>query len=102
MVERTCAHCGGPMRGFARLNDDWLCHPDDEGMDCYHLVTVWCHATPCTTCLSPELTKEWLEYFKAVDAEVDAITPEDTEAHLARILAEANRQEQQEIGGGEE
>jgi len=41
---KTCAHCGEQFRHGASLTTPeghWdLCHPD-EGLDCYHLVTVW-------------------------------------------------------------
>jgi hypothetical protein len=43
---RICGHCEQPMRGMASKGDTWLCHPD-EGIDCYRLVTVYGHATPC-------------------------------------------------------
>ena len=45
----TCAHCLGPQRGSAQVNDSPLCHPND-GMDCYHLATVYGHAMPCNSC----------------------------------------------------
>jgi len=45
-----CAHCGRPTRGFASMDEAWLCHPDD-GLDCYRLVTVYHHTTPCGLCL---------------------------------------------------
>lgn len=48
---RLCAHCLRQMRGFAAINDDWLCHPD-EGMDCYGLVTIYGHPRPCENCSS--------------------------------------------------
>lgn len=57
--DRICAHCAQPMRGMASLTRDgehhWLCHPD-EGMDCYHLVTVWRHepTTKCARCADPK------------------------------------------------
>ena len=49
--DKPCAHCGQPMRGFGYLGragepDRFLCHPD-TGPDCYHLVTVYDHPTPC-------------------------------------------------------
>lgn len=51
-----CSHCLRPMAGFASLNDDPLCHPD-EGIDCYHLVTVYKHEMPCTSCRENERIK---------------------------------------------
>jgi hypothetical protein len=50
----TCSHCGLPRRGSAGvlLKSGYypLCHPD-EGLDCYHLVTVYKHPiTNCTKC----------------------------------------------------
>lgn len=39
-VER-CAHCGGPRRGFAQINDAKVCHTDPPFPDCYRLVTVY-------------------------------------------------------------
>ena len=38
------------MDGYAFLNDTALCHPD-EGMDCYHLATVYRHPLPCRDCI---------------------------------------------------
>jgi hypothetical protein len=43
---RICGHCQRPMRGYASAGTDWLCHPDD-GIDCYRLVTLYGHSTPC-------------------------------------------------------
>lgn len=48
---RICAHCGGPMRGYASAGDAWLCHPD-SGIDCYHLVTLYGHPAPCAACMT--------------------------------------------------
>jgi hypothetical protein len=51
----SCGHCGNPMRGYATAYRAGsalpvpLCHPDD-GMDCYHLVTVYQHPMPCEDC----------------------------------------------------
>lgn len=45
-VPDTCAHCGQPALGFATRNDDRLCH--DDARDCYELVTVLRHPTPCS------------------------------------------------------
>jgi hypothetical protein len=36
----VCGHCGKIARGYAKVDDVQLCHPD-EGMDCYRLVTVY-------------------------------------------------------------
>lgn len=44
-----CAHCGGTARGYAKVGDRRLCHPN-EGVDCYHLVTVYKHEMPCVPC----------------------------------------------------
>ena len=63
---RTCSHCLRPMRGHASVNDDWLCHPDD-GMDCYHLVTVYKHKMPCPEC---QMTLGYMEL--ALDPEWSA------------------------------
>lgn len=42
-----CAHCARPLRGSGTaLDGSPLCHPDD-GMDCYHLVTLYRHPMPC-------------------------------------------------------
>lgn len=44
MTAGICDHCGKPQRGSAGMSrggeDYVLCHPDD-GLDCYHLVTVY-------------------------------------------------------------
>ena len=56
-----CAHCGHRVRGSASYNGLPLCHPD-EGMDCYHLVTVWGHKMPCDPCVVPEWLVEQLEW----------------------------------------
>ena len=45
----VCGHCGPPARGGAGVGDTPLCHPDG-GMDCYRLVTVYRHPTPCFGC----------------------------------------------------
>ncbi|TDC34205.1 hypothetical protein E1211_17815 [Micromonospora sp. 15K316] len=50
-TERICGHCRTPMRGYARLGDIWLCHPDD-GLDCYRMVTLYGHGAPCFPCAS--------------------------------------------------
>lgn len=44
----TCGHCLGPLRGYGASGDTKLCHPDD-GLDCYALVTLSGHQTPCKT-----------------------------------------------------
>ncbi|WP_229586306.1 hypothetical protein [Kocuria sp. CCUG 69068] len=44
-VSDTCAHCGLPALGFATGNAERLCH--DDARDCYELVTVHDHPTPC-------------------------------------------------------
>ena len=44
-----CAHCRGPVRGYASANGRPLCHPD-FGLDCYHLATVYQHDVPCQPC----------------------------------------------------
>ena len=46
-----CGHCLRDQRGYATMNGMPLCHPD-EGMDCYHLVTVWGHDFRCEYCMS--------------------------------------------------
>ena len=33
-VPTTCAACGRPAEGFALINDERFCHPD-EGPSCY-------------------------------------------------------------------
>lgn len=48
----TCAHCGADMsdraaRGTSSVDGRPLCHPNDDGPDCYHLVTVYKHPMPC-------------------------------------------------------
>lgn len=51
---KKCSHCFRSMNGFAQINDDWLCHPDDEGaLDCYTLVLQG-HAIPCVPCIYKE------------------------------------------------
>lgn len=36
---RICKRCGEPADGYAQINDDWFCHPDDEARpDCYSLT----------------------------------------------------------------
>lgn len=47
-----CAHCarrtGNFAAGFARHDGEPLCHPHAKNRpDCYHLVTVYQHETPC-------------------------------------------------------
>jgi hypothetical protein len=48
-AQPRCGHCGGPLRGYAAVNDAAVCHPD-EGLDCYRLVTVYGHPVPCGPC----------------------------------------------------
>jgi hypothetical protein len=48
-----CDHCLRPMEGFAGVDDRYYCHPDD-GMDCYHLVTVYRHPDACDCIDNPE------------------------------------------------
>jgi hypothetical protein len=48
----ACAHCGGPQRGYAAINDAPLRHPDVD-LDCYRLVTVHGHSMPCGPCAHP-------------------------------------------------
>lgn len=45
----SCGHCGRVQDGYAAVGNTPLCHPD-EGMDCFKLVTLYGHATPCDTC----------------------------------------------------
>lgn len=45
----TCRHCWRPQRGRASVYGEPVCHPD-QGMDCYHLVTVYGHPMPCDKC----------------------------------------------------
>lgn len=44
MSKVICAHCGNEQQGYASVHKGGvnypLCHPD-EGLDCYHLVTVY-------------------------------------------------------------
>ncbi len=57
-----CGHCGAAdvgtfAAGYGFVRDEhgaWtLCHPNEPGrMDCYHLVTLYKHATPCHPCRS--------------------------------------------------
>lgn len=47
--EKRCSHCGFGMLGYASVGLDFLCHPD-AGIDCYRLVTVYHHESPCQTC----------------------------------------------------
>lgn len=42
-----CAHCQLPTLGYGTAHSAPLCHPD-IGLDCYHLVTLYRHTTPCT------------------------------------------------------
>lgn len=49
-----CAHCTKPALGLATRRlpgnpQERLCHPD-FGLDCYSLVTVAGHDTPCLNC----------------------------------------------------
>ena len=56
-----CAHCGATdvgsyAAGYASQGEDYLCHPNDETRpDCYFLVTVLKHPTPCAPCSPPAL-----------------------------------------------
>lgn len=59
-AERICGHCERLMRGMASAGDVWLCHPD-SGVDCYHLVTLYGHPTPCDRLEADE------RYFAALD-----------------------------------
>lgn len=45
-----CVHCGGELRGYAGVETGLICHPDTLGLDCYRLVTVYHHETPCFAC----------------------------------------------------
>lgn len=50
-VRETCAHCQRPNRGvavsgYATVDGKFVCHPD-VGVDCYRLVTLYKHPTPC-------------------------------------------------------
>ena len=56
----TCGHCCGPMLGYAKAEGKHLCHPD-EGMDCYHLVTVYRHLMPCPECSADRAHQEGLK-----------------------------------------
>ena len=48
-----CAHCERDMNNFAGgysrgYNNEFLCHPNEANRpDCYRLVTVYGHITPC-------------------------------------------------------
>lgn len=42
-----CGHCLEPMVGYGSAGKQLLCHPD-IGMDCYKLVTLYKHTTPCS------------------------------------------------------
>lgn len=44
-----CGHCTHPALGMAAANGVQLCHPDDN-IDCYRLVTIYHHPTPCRPC----------------------------------------------------
>lgn len=46
MGAERCVHCRRPADGYASSEAGRLCHPDN-GLDCYHLVTVYKHPTPC-------------------------------------------------------
>lgn len=43
----TCGHCGLASVGYAKVEDQTVCHPAGGGMDCYRLVTVYGHVMPC-------------------------------------------------------
>lgn len=45
-AQPDCAHCGLPVKGYGTFGDAKLCHPD-IGLDCYHLVTLYRHQSPC-------------------------------------------------------
>jgi hypothetical protein len=53
MNDPRCAHCMRPVLDYAiRMRErdrQLLCHPD-FGLDCYSLVTLAGHATPCEYC----------------------------------------------------
>ena len=38
-MKQKCAHCGLPMRGYATVNGQSVCH--HPALDCYRLVTVY-------------------------------------------------------------
>lgn len=47
-----CVHCQQPLRGWAAVPAGPVCHPsglpgEEPGLDCYRLVTVYGHPTPC-------------------------------------------------------
>jgi hypothetical protein len=47
-----CVHCQLPLVGWAGVPAGPVCHPsgipgERSSMDCYHLVTVYKHPTPC-------------------------------------------------------
>jgi hypothetical protein len=44
-----CGHCGQPVQGYGYAGGQALCHPH-QGLDCYHLVTLYRHPTPCGEC----------------------------------------------------
>jgi hypothetical protein len=41
-----CAHCGLLPVGYAAVDGAPLCNPD-SGLNCYRMVTVYHHDTPC-------------------------------------------------------
>ncbi len=55
-AKATCVHCGqtdvgGFNAGYGAVAGRPLCHPNVAGRpDCYTLVTLYRHETPCRTC----------------------------------------------------
>ena len=82
--DTTCVHCGrdgvgSRERGYG-YSDGPLCHPNDDGPDCYRLVTVYHHPTPCDC----DGTLRYVD-FDPTDAELEASwnAPDAHEAHRA-------------------
>lgn len=70
-VKTRCAHCHRTMNNFAGgsskgHNGEPLCHPNAKNRpDCYHLVTLYGHETPCTSKACFEDYEELLVYVDA-------------------------------------
>lgn len=63
-----CQHCGRKMNdfkgGYSRgPNNELLCHPNEPNRpDCYRLVTIYNHASPCALTVCYEDHPDFLAY----------------------------------------
>lgn len=66
----NCAHCDRKMNnfkgGYSRgHNNELLCHPNEKNRpDCYKLVTLYKHSTPCISKTCYESHPNFTDYIK--------------------------------------